>query len=227
MGGRADLSARSLASCCNGIVSDYGLAEYRAVFGASLHLLAGYEDDGQSTQAQASATRTPAGRFDGGDSECRAAPVYAGLGSVGFVPNLAGVSVVCPAPSPPSWARRIWLIHVRQPASFLAGETTSPLIRSDQQAGQAEHHLLDKPLRQNVSLARRGGTLVRFGVPDHEIVEAARELGMDLIIMTTHGYQGLQHLLHPSISERVVRHAPCPVLTLTHATLQKLPTPED
>jgi len=41
-----------------------------------------------------------------------------------------------------------------------------------------------------------------------------RELGIDLIVMATHGRTGLTHLLMGSVAEQVVRAAPCPVLTL-------------
>ena len=56
--------------------------------------------------------------------------------------------------------------------------------------------------------------LVRQGVPFHEITEAARTLLIDLIVITTHGYTGWKHALIGSTAERVVRHAPCPVLSV-------------
>ena len=56
--------------------------------------------------------------------------------------------------------------------------------------------------------------LVRSGTPFNEIAAAARELNVDLIILSTHGYSGLKHLLMGSTAERVVRHAPCPVLVV-------------
>jgi nucleotide-binding universal stress UspA family protein len=46
------------------------------------------------------------------------------------------------------------------------------------------------------------------------ICEAARSTGADLIVLSTHGRTGLSHLLIGSVTERVVRHAPCPVLTM-------------
>jgi len=65
---------------------------------------------------------------------------------------------------------------------------------------------VDKRLVQN--------TLIRRGTPHHEIVQAARELESDLIIIATNGYTGLAHVLLGSTTERVVRHAPCPVLVV-------------
>lgn len=52
------------------------------------------------------------------------------------------------------------------------------------------------------------------GVPHTEILDAAHEQDIDLIVMGTHGWAGLEHLLFGSTAERVVRHAPCPVLTV-------------
>jgi len=55
-------------------------------------------------------------------------------------------------------------------------------------------------------------TTVRSGKAFDEIVKAAKELNADLILLATHGYTGLDHTLLGSTAEKVVRHAPCPVL---------------
>jgi universal stress protein A len=55
---------------------------------------------------------------------------------------------------------------------------------------------------------------VRAGIPSHEIVEAAKEMDVDLIIVATHGYTGWKHFCIGSTAERVVRAAPCPVLVV-------------
>jgi len=57
-------------------------------------------------------------------------------------------------------------------------------------------------------------TAVRAGPPAHTITEYATTLGIDLIVMGRHGRSGLAHLVMGSVAERVLRHAPCPVLTL-------------
>jgi nucleotide-binding universal stress UspA family protein len=56
--------------------------------------------------------------------------------------------------------------------------------------------------------------LVRKGRPHREIVEAARTLKVDLIVISTHGYTGVNRALLGSVTERVVREAPCPVLVV-------------
>ena len=54
---------------------------------------------------------------------------------------------------------------------------------------------------------------VAEGGPYHEINATARALGTDLIVIGTRGISDVKHLLLGSTAERVVRHAPCPVLT--------------
>ena len=55
------------------------------------------------------------------------------------------------------------------------------------------------------------------GAPFSEIVRAAREHGSDLIVIATHGRTGLKHALLGSVTEKVVRKAPCAVLTIRDA----------
>jgi nucleotide-binding universal stress UspA family protein len=59
-----------------------------------------------------------------------------------------------------------------------------------------------------------------IGTPASAIIEFAGGRGVDLIVMGTHGRGGMSHLLLGSVAERVVRTAPCPVLTVRSA-----PTP--
>jgi universal stress protein A len=55
---------------------------------------------------------------------------------------------------------------------------------------------------------------VRTGLAAYEIIEAAKELDVDLIVIATHGYTGWKHFAIGSTAERVVRAAPCPVLVV-------------
>ena len=67
---------------------------------------------------------------------------------------------------------------------------------------------------------REGGvqveTEVLFGHGARTIAEYAAERGVDLIVMGTHGRTGFAHLMVGSVAERLVRIAPCPVLTVRH-----------
>ena len=55
---------------------------------------------------------------------------------------------------------------------------------------------------------------VIYGRATQEIPEFARQHNSDLIVMSTHGLTGLEAILIGSVTEKVVRYAPCPVLTL-------------
>ena len=55
---------------------------------------------------------------------------------------------------------------------------------------------------------------MQIGVPFEEIVRVAQEEHADMIVMGTHGRSGLNRVLLGSVAERVVRLAPCPVLTV-------------
>ena len=57
----------------------------------------------------------------------------------------------------------------------------------------------------------------RLGSAFVEIVRYAREHEIDLVIVGTHGRSGLKHVFLGSVAERVVRKAPCPVLTVRPA----------
>jgi len=52
--------------------------------------------------------------------------------------------------------------------------------------------------------------------PAFAIIDYAKDHGIDLIVMGTHGRGAVTHLLMGSVAERVVRLAPCPVLTVRH-----------
>lgn len=55
---------------------------------------------------------------------------------------------------------------------------------------------------------------IRMGVAAHEIVEVAKELDADLIVIATRGYAGWERLVIGSTTARVARAAPCPVLVV-------------
>lgn len=57
-------------------------------------------------------------------------------------------------------------------------------------------------------------TLVRVGSPAVNIIEVARDLPADLIVISTHGRTGLKHVLLGSVAEYVVQRAPCPVFVV-------------
>jgi nucleotide-binding universal stress UspA family protein len=73
-------------------------------------------------------------------------------------------------------------------------------------------------LEASVPAAEHGRMVfvTRIGTPYQAIVDYARDERVDLVIIGTHGRGPLGHLLIGSVAERVVRKAPCPVLTVHH-----------
>jgi nucleotide-binding universal stress UspA family protein len=76
--------------------------------------------------------------------------------------------------------------------------------------GEAELAKLKQTLNNDVKVE----TVLRVGRPYVEIVRAAKELSVDLILLSTHGHTGLAHMFLGSTAECVVRHAGCPVLVV-------------
>ncbi len=87
----------------------------------------------------------------------------------------------------------------------------SGLIRS------AEKSLSELPVHKWKDKLTVSRSVVR-GAPFVEIVRYAREHDIDLIVMGTHGRGAITHMLMGSTAERVVRKAPCPVLTVRPET---------
>jgi universal stress protein A len=106
------------------------------------------------------------------------------------------------------------LVHVWQPLAFMYGaETvlTADVINSIQ--ADAERELANTKREAERLGAPRVDTLFKTGSPWREIVRVLEEdRGFDLTVIGTHGRTGLSHVILGSVAEKVVRHAPCPVL---------------
>jgi len=83
---------------------------------------------------------------------------------------------------------------------------------------EAQRKWATERLGERVQAAAAAGVTARTvlvtGVPFDVIVRAATEEAADMIVMGTHGRTGLNRLLLGSVTERVLRMAPCPVLTV-------------
>lgn len=103
------------------------------------------------------------------------------------------------------------LLYVVEPAVYPAELGVTVNIEGDLlERGRAEI----AKLAESACAGRTVQTEVTTGVADLKIIDTAAEIGADLIVMGTHGHTGLAHALLGSTTERVVRKAPCPVLTV-------------
>jgi len=110
---------------------------------------------------------------------------------------------------------RLTLVHVVEPVATPDFAASFPLaMDNDKLMAVANHQLEGVVKAARIPRGTVEKILVRFGRSFHEIADAARTRKVDLIIISTHGYTGLKHALLGSTTERVVRHAHCPVLVL-------------
>lgn len=86
------------------------------------------------------------------------------------------------------------------------------IVAAEQRDRLMEHFRRSVGVEEWVPVKVRG--MIGFGHPAEEIIKIAEDLKADLIVMATHGRTGLRHILAGSVTEEVVRKAPCPVLTM-------------
>ena len=111
----------------------------------------------------------------------------------------------------------ILLLHVVQdlalfiPEAVLVAPPPAPPVEQFAAAARTA-------LERVITDLQRPGLAIRpevvEGTPYEEIVRFARERDVDLIVIGTHGHTGLAHILLGGVTDKVVRRAPCPVLTV-------------
>jgi nucleotide-binding universal stress UspA family protein len=111
---------------------------------------------------------------------------------------------------------KLFLVYVIEPiiypSDFSMGQVAIPSAEMDLTKRAEEE--LDLLARNLIDPGLKVERMIKTGKPFVEINEIAKEEDIDLIIMATHGHTGVEHLLFGSTAEKVVRKAPCPVLTL-------------
>jgi len=86
----------------------------------------------------------------------------------------------------------------------------------DQLEAQSKAHVDAQLFDDDRTALRARAVTVTSSAPSSAIVAYAQAHAVDLIVMGTHGRGAVAHLLLGSVAERVVRTAPCPVLTVRH-----------
>jgi nucleotide-binding universal stress UspA family protein len=115
-----------------------------------------------------------------------------------------------------AFGAKLLLLHVVEPPPYpVEGIMPSHLGATllddlERQASNDLAQMLSETHGSIVDVTRREVV----GIPYRKIVEVAEEEKSDLIVMTTHGRTGLSHLVMGSVTEKIVRTAPCPVLTI-------------
>lgn len=110
---------------------------------------------------------------------------------------------------------RLTLLYVIEPVAMPDFAKGFPLMmENDELTRKCRAELQEMVRKSGIEDELVEKILVRYGRSYSEITDAARTLKSDLIIISTHGYTGLKHAFLGSTTERVVRHAKCPVLVV-------------
>ena len=110
-------------------------------------------------------------------------------------------------------------IYYAAPADMYATSPNMAMLIDEQRRVGAQ-----QLARINADLKKKGErvrTLQKTGSAAQSVVDTAKSIKADLIIMGTHGRTGLAHMLMGSVAERVVRMAHCPVLTVRREAAKK------
>lgn len=108
----------------------------------------------------------------------------------------------------------ITLVHVVEPSYGPEEDSgTTRRLTERQRAARAKSRLGEIGQRM-LGPCRIIETVIRSGLAFFEITEAAKALNTDLIVIGTHGFGGLTRSVMGGTAEKVIRHAPCPVLVV-------------
>jgi nucleotide-binding universal stress UspA family protein len=113
----------------------------------------------------------------------------------------------------------LYIIHVIEETfyhapyleAFLDAETVK---RISEEMEKKIRQQLDDVCKSKAGMLNEYYPIISRGMAFSEIISIAKKKETDLIIMSTHGRTGLGHVLFGGVAERVLREAPCPVLTV-------------
>jgi len=115
----------------------------------------------------------------------------------------------------------IVLLHVYEPMVYFSDMPIgmTDIVSLEQSVRESSEKYLDTVIEKDIRSRSdiedlHVEKLVVQGKPFAEIIRIAAERDTDLIVMSTHGRGGLEHMLLGSVTEKVVRKAPCAVLTV-------------
>ncbi|OGQ95238.1 MAG: universal stress protein [Deltaproteobacteria bacterium RIFOXYD12_FULL_57_12] len=89
-----------------------------------------------------------------------------------------------------------------------------PMAQFEEEMVRAAEKKMESFLQDQPSTAAK----VMLGDVAEQIIDYAAREKIDLIVMGTHGYKGLEKIMFGSVAEKVVKSAPCPVMTINPYT---------
>jgi universal stress protein A len=111
---------------------------------------------------------------------------------------------------------KLAILHIPQTTTLLFTDFAPPvdLLSLDRSIETAARDALEAWARRHIKGKDTPRLIVRAGVTHEVICKTAAETGANLIVMATHGRRGFGHMLLGSVTERVLRDSPCPVLVV-------------
>ncbi|MBI4496268.1 MAG: universal stress protein [Deltaproteobacteria bacterium] len=116
------------------------------------------------------------------------------------------------------YGAKLYILHVMQQASYPLGMyaeiSFDAMDKFNRDLAEATEREMKNLCRTELGDFQDYESLIASGTPFLEILRTAKEKEADLIVVGTHGRTGLDHVLFGSTAEKVVRKAPCPVLSI-------------
>jgi nucleotide-binding universal stress UspA family protein len=150
-------------------------------------------------------------------------PIHTILHATDFSPQSeAAFKVACALAR--DYRARVIVMHVHQTATMAFGEFGAlPPAPDETEDGLRARLANIRPADSTVPIDR----YLTEGEPAEEILRMAKDRGADLIVVGTHGRTGLGRLLMGSVAEKVMRRAPCLVLTVKQPLPELAPLPAE
>jgi universal stress protein A len=112
----------------------------------------------------------------------------------------------------------LYILHVIQQPSYPLGMYAEISFDAMDKFSQSISDAVEKEMQTLKEKDLKGypkyECMIVHGTPFLEILRTAKEKNVELIVVGTHGRTGLDHVLFGSTAEKVVRRAPCPVLSV-------------
>ena len=131
------------------------------------------------------------------------------------LPHLKAIALGCGVPD-------VVLLKVVEPVFNPESEAQARVGKDLMAKVEEENKAKDRDyLNRQIAALRAEGinaeAALGYGKPADEIIDYAEKHGVDLIIMCTHGRSGISRFVLGSVAEKVIRHSPVAVLTVTPA----------
>jgi nucleotide-binding universal stress UspA family protein len=127
-----------------------------------------------------------------------------------------------------TFGARLDVLHVvpRLPKYYATDSYATVLPEIEEDMAQSAQREIDRLLTDEDRRLGARAILRTLQSPAAGIIDHARDANIDLIVIGTRGRGGVAHLVLGSVAERVVHHAPCPVLTVRHPEHEFVSTTE-